>query len=79
MMNFTYHATDAGSVFHLDDLMDAMEAKGLECALLIDGSANLTLDLLNLNCCHNDVSLSVKYFVHADATLTGDGESVANL
>ena len=58
-----------------------METKCLKRALLIDWIANLTLDLLDFNCCHCFIlpNLSVKHFIERHTTVGCNGELKAKL
>ena len=52
MVYLTNHSADTGIVLNLNDLGNLMKTECLKCALLVNRITNLTLDLLNLNCCH---------------------------
>ena len=80
-MNLANHTTDSGSVFLLDLLADLAKAESLKGTLLVNGITNLTLNLLNLDCCHslNLLFLSSEYFFHTDSTSTCHGVGVAHL
>ena len=79
MMNLADHTTSAGSIIDLYYLRDFTQAQGKKSALLVFGSADTTLNLLDLYCCHCEFPLSVKHFVHADATNSCDSIGVAEL
>ena len=51
MMNLANHTTEGGSVFLLNLLANLTKAQSLEGTLLVNGITDLTLNLLNLNCC----------------------------
>ena len=80
MEHLADHATVARSIFNLDHLRNLMEAKSDERTLLIDRSTNTTLNLLDFDCCHSFITLlTVKHFVHCNATLTSDLISITHL
>ena len=60
MMNLANHSTDSRAVFLLNHLVDLAKTQCLKRALLVDGIANLALDLLNLNCSHNYCLLIIR-------------------
>ena len=79
MMNLANHTTEGRSIFLLYYLADLTKANSLEGTLLVNGLTDLTLNLLNLNCCHSYTSLSVEYFIHTDSTSTCYGIGIAHL
>ena len=79
-MNLADHTADAGTIFNLNLLRDFVKTQGKERTLLIDGGSNLALNLLDSDFCHFPILLllSVKHFIHADTTLSGNGIGVAD-
>ena len=79
MTHFPDHAADSRCVLFLDHLRDFVEAEGLKGAFLVDRITDLALDLFDFYCCPIRTSLSSKYFLHGNATLSGDGISITHL
>ena len=52
MVNLTDHATRAWSILNLNNLRNLLKTERLESTLLINWSTDLTLNLLDFNCCH---------------------------
>ena len=71
-MNLANHTADSGGILLLDHLGDLVETQCLEGTLLVNGITDLTLNLLNLNCCHSVylLFLSSEYFFHTHTTHT---------
>ena len=60
MMNLANHTTEGGSIFLLNLLANLTKAKSLEGTLLVNGITDLTLNLLNLDCCHDVYLLIIR-------------------
>ena len=52
-MNLTNHTTDSRSIFLLYNLRDLAKTQCLKGTLLVNGITDLTLYLLDLNCCES--------------------------
>ena len=52
-MNLANHTADSGGILLLYHLGDLMKTQSFEGTLLVNGITDLTLNLLNLNCCHS--------------------------
>ena len=52
-MNLANHTADSGSIFLLHYLRDLAKSQCLDGTLLVNGITDLTLNLLNLDCCHS--------------------------
>ena len=79
-MNLANHTTNTGSILNLNNLGNFVETQRDKSSLLVYGSSDSALNLLNFNCCHCFcLLLSVKYFIHTNTTFTGYGVGVTNL
>ena len=55
MMNLTDHTTDNRSIFLLYNLRNLVQTQRIERALLVNRISDLALNLLDFNCCHNNL------------------------
>ena len=75
-MHLTNHTTVARSIFDFNNLRNLVKTQSEKSSLLVYRSTDFALYLLDFNCCHFNLLLTVKYFVHTDTALTSNSISI---
>ena len=77
--NLANHATQRWRILTLNDPVDFAQTKRLKSALLVYRTASLAFYLLNLDCCHDCISLSFEYFSQIHAAVLSHSLSVTHI